>query len=273
MEKFAWIKSSKYFFAGVALASLVGFSVIVYAAAPSGGYNPGATLDPDCAPGDVSPNPCIVNVPASSSVTGGNGLSFDENRVLGLGGTLTADTTIENAGYNLELSGNGGLGINDPTGDADLTIKDSGLLVPWISSYPNSGLSDMTVSGTSIYDGGLSLWITSTGSVDTFSVAGGGFGNSIAGIQDVPITGDEQELGTSGIFVKFGSVTGHTVGENWNVNTKYKSLLLVRSQSNASLLSLDANRFILGNPLGYGNENFAVDLADGNLRRIRGGEL
>jgi len=25
----------------------------LYAAAPNGGYNPGDTLDPDCAPGDV----------------------------------------------------------------------------------------------------------------------------------------------------------------------------------------------------------------------------
>ena len=50
--------------------SIIGYGAFVYAAAPIGGYTPGQTLNPDCAPGDVD---CVVALPASWSLTGNSG--------------------------------------------------------------------------------------------------------------------------------------------------------------------------------------------------------
>jgi hypothetical protein len=49
----------------LSIVALVSYGVfVVYAAAPTGGYNPGTVLDPDCAPGDVD---CIVKLPTPIS--------------------------------------------------------------------------------------------------------------------------------------------------------------------------------------------------------------
>lgn len=46
-------------------ALIAGYGYFVFAAAPSGGYDAGTTLDPDCSPGDID---CTIN---TSSLTGG----------------------------------------------------------------------------------------------------------------------------------------------------------------------------------------------------------
>jgi hypothetical protein len=47
---------------------------VVFAAPPgTGGYNPGETLNPECAPGDTIPEPCIVKLPTGWSLTGDAG--------------------------------------------------------------------------------------------------------------------------------------------------------------------------------------------------------
>ena len=49
------------FFITLSILSIFGYGFFVFAAPPSaGGYNPGETLDPECAPGSITPNPCIV---------------------------------------------------------------------------------------------------------------------------------------------------------------------------------------------------------------------
>ncbi len=57
--KLKLIFNKKNIFILISILSIIGYSFVVFAAAPNGGYTPGATLDPDCAPGD---NDCIVTI-------------------------------------------------------------------------------------------------------------------------------------------------------------------------------------------------------------------
>jgi trimeric autotransporter adhesin len=59
------VRSLSFIF--IALAMFAGYAFLVSAAAPSGGYTPGATLDPDCAPGDTD---CIVQA-SGGGISGG----------------------------------------------------------------------------------------------------------------------------------------------------------------------------------------------------------
>jgi hypothetical protein len=51
------VSSRKFFTAWISLLSIVGYGFFVFAAAPTGGYVPGQTNNPACAPGDVD---CFV---------------------------------------------------------------------------------------------------------------------------------------------------------------------------------------------------------------------
>jgi hypothetical protein len=64
----------KLIFATLSLLSILGYGFFVFAAPPgTGGYNPGETLNPECAPGDTVPEPCIVKLPTGWSLTGDAG--------------------------------------------------------------------------------------------------------------------------------------------------------------------------------------------------------
>lgn len=91
---FIIMKMKKIFFIIISVISLIGYGFFVFAAAPSGGYMPGDTLDPDCNPGDTSPEPCIVQLPSGSSVTADNGLTMTGSN-LQLGGILSQETIID----------------------------------------------------------------------------------------------------------------------------------------------------------------------------------
>ena len=85
----------KTLFATLSLITILGYGYFAFAAAPLGGYNPGGTLDPDCAPGDVD---CVVTLPSSGSVTADNGLTATGSNVQ-LGGTLLNNTQIDQDGF------------------------------------------------------------------------------------------------------------------------------------------------------------------------------
>lgn len=63
MKKISFI-NKKLLFIVVSAFSIIGYSFVVFAAAPNGGYTPGSTLDPDCAPGDTD---CIVALTTGGS--------------------------------------------------------------------------------------------------------------------------------------------------------------------------------------------------------------
>lgn len=96
------MNSKKILFTTLSLFSILGYGFFVFAAPPgTGGYNPGETLDPECTPGDLLPNPCIVKLPLT---TADNGLTVIGSNVE-LGGTLLSDTTITTTGREFVVQG------------------------------------------------------------------------------------------------------------------------------------------------------------------------
>jgi hypothetical protein len=85
----------------ITVITLLLYGVFVVFAAPPGigGYNPGETLNPECAPGDTVPEPCIVKFPLT---TADNGLTVTGSNVQ-LGGTLLQDTVIDQDGNDLNI--------------------------------------------------------------------------------------------------------------------------------------------------------------------------
>ena len=79
----------------ITLFSLVGYGALVFASpnipggplSGSGGFTAGTELDPDCAPNQVAPEPCVVKLPPGESTTANNGLTLTGTNVQ-LGGTL-----------------------------------------------------------------------------------------------------------------------------------------------------------------------------------------
>ena len=82
----------KVLFVLIALFSIIGYGVLVFAAPPSGGYAPGAILDPQCAPGT---DDCTVALNSSGSIAIGNLVgNTDPNSILYTNGDgeLTVDS-------------------------------------------------------------------------------------------------------------------------------------------------------------------------------------
>ncbi len=100
MKKVLSSTSVKYLYMTVSIVSLVAYSFVAFAAAPSGGYTPGAVLDPTCAPGSTSPTPCIVNISASTGLSyAGPVTSGHNNEVLYVDGSgnLASDANFTRA--------------------------------------------------------------------------------------------------------------------------------------------------------------------------------
>ena len=105
------MNSKKLLFTTLSLFSILGYGFFVFAAPPGlGGYNPGETLDPQCTPGDLLPNPCIVKLPLT---TADNGLTVTGSNVQ-LGGVLLQDTNVGLNTFNL--------GINTPSPDHQFQV-------------------------------------------------------------------------------------------------------------------------------------------------------
>lgn len=140
-------------FLSLSILALTGYGFLVYAAAPSGGYTPGATLDPDCAPGDTD---CIVQSSGGAIPT--NGLSSLTGGI-GLGGTLTENTVIDQGDFQYELSRSYDVYVEEDNATYNLY---TGLV---------SGLSDFFVGE----EGKIAAGFVSTVDVPEYDFHGEGF--------------------------------------------------------------------------------------------------
>ena len=79
------IPNKKFLFTVLSVLTIIGYGFVVFAAAPTGGYTPGSTLDPNCAPGDTDCTVTILNGggsnnnPNSILYTDPNGLTTTDN--------------------------------------------------------------------------------------------------------------------------------------------------------------------------------------------------
>jgi len=137
----------------ITLSGIVGFSHAIFAAPPSGGYEPGATLDPDCAPGDTD---CSVQIPISPWIQNGTDVYYDGGNV-GIG-TDSPSNTFEVNGNSLfmgsavfENTGGAGFilagGISGTEGGLYATANDG-----QIATYDESNDLYGYANGALIYD-------------------------------------------------------------------------------------------------------------------------
>ena len=121
----------------ISVLAIIGYSFVVFAAAPLGGYNPGGTLDPDCAPGDVD---CIVALPASWSLTGNSGTDSGVTNFLGT--TDAQDLVFKTNNFEqMRIKSNGliGFGVTNPANEFHMSKTTTGGYDIQSDSYGQQG--------------------------------------------------------------------------------------------------------------------------------------
>jgi endosialidase-like protein len=173
-----FLANKKTWFSIVCIVSLVGYGVFVFAAAPSGGYAPGATLDPGCAPGDTN---CSVNLalaglalgtPVTGQTPSGQVLYTDASSNLASDTNFTRDpsTQYTNILATTSPGQTSGLQINDSplgipiSGAALLTIASDGEAEVFAGNGTGGGLGDATTGFFSGSNSGAQAIITNDAS-------------------------------------------------------------------------------------------------------------
>lgn len=114
-----------------------GYGFFVFAAPPGpGGYNPGETLDPECTPGQLVPEPCIVQLTSGSS----SGWGLSGNTVTG-GVSASIDTVFN------------GVGLNDITITGPFTGDSPATWVIVITATGTPDQMDVIINGDVEYSG------------------------------------------------------------------------------------------------------------------------
>lgn len=84
-------------------------------------------------------------------------------------------------------------------------------------TFTGAGLDDMEASG--VYTGPTAktyrVRIDGTGDADTFEYSTDG--GTTWSETDIEITGEAQAIGSEGVSITFGAVTGHTLSEYWDI--------------------------------------------------------
>ncbi len=214
-----FLKKHKILFLSFLIFFTFSFIIRVFADAPPGGYDAGATLTPDCLPGALLPEPCIVNI------SGGGSDLWSEN------------------GSDIYFSGGKvGVGLDSPL--ANFHILATQTLIPGTpripgtvgtTSYTGVGLDDATFGGQ--YDGGTEDCQVLAGIQDV--APGNGFANDRfvfgfgggpgcnGGGGPVEITPGVAQYLVNGITITFASGTGHTLLEMSPLNELWSADLTV----------------------------------------------
>ncbi len=179
-------------FITLSLFSIIGYSYFAFAAAPLGGYNPGDTLNPDCAPGDVD---CVVTLPSGGSGWSLNGNAGTTAGTNFIGTTDAQDFVVKTNGNQVALFGQNknivfgdssiatgnyaiAFGTNsEATGNLSFAWGDKSHATAerstaWGESYANGMMS--TAFGSATADGGLATaWGDSNTSIGDNSTSFG----------------------------------------------------------------------------------------------------
>lgn len=229
--------------------------VSVFADENSGGYTPGESLNPTCAPNTTD---CLVVISGGSPGGSDTYVQYNDNGAMAgdsnfiwdkinlvfqvgdLGGTVNNTAfTVDDSGKKItgyaplgsitfgdNISGNGTTFVVNDDAQA-ITASVGGHTVVETAQFFGSGLDDMINGGTytgteSVY---YSITIDSEGTPDTFSWTDGTTTEN-----NISITGSEQEL-SDGVTIAFASTTGHTSGDQWNFGAiAYASQLSINSK-------------------------------------------
>ena len=236
-------KYKKTLFATLSLITILGYGYFAFAAAPLGGYTPGQTLNPDCAPGDVD---CVVTLPSGGSVTADNGLTATGSNVR-LGGVLLNDTTITTDGKEFTIQGPNSKLVSgaDPLGFAPV----------FGDAFPGMAMS---TDGTQT--GGLQSWVGTLVEPNNKALTVVGNFDLVNGIQAAMVTEDME--------VNLYSSDGVSGFSNITLNSGSLSL------STSDNLYLYAANFINFNNFGSGRDdsgtnfpaNFLYTDGSGNLQ-------
>ena len=151
-------------------------------------YAPGATLDPECPPGEINCTVLITSGGTSLWTESGSDIYFD--------------------------TGNVGIGTNAPTSKLEINLSSN---ITYHQAFLGGGLDDAIFSGS--YESSIpnSFYITiiEEGSPDIFEFY------DTKGICDpqyaTQITGSPQLL-CDDVYVTFSSISGHTLYDSWEYN-------------------------------------------------------
>lgn len=203
---------------------IVGGGVLVYAAAPTGGYTPGSTLNPDCTPGSVD---CVVTNPVAWNVTGNNGTSPGTNFI----GTTDAQDVVfkTNSVEQLRITQAGRFLSTgqSPTGSTSFGIGVSNETVTGINNAMFGGLNGrFLTTGQFNSSFGLSAFRTATSASDNASFGYFSMKNLTIG------------TGNSGFGTRTFELT--TTG-NYNTAIGYAALQLLGTGSNNIAIGKNTN--------------------------------
>ena len=226
--KFYWPK----IFSIVLFILLIGAYTQIFAIGEP--YDPGETLDPECAPGEINctvslnttegdPIVGAINGIVKSDGAGNIGVvtsgvdvkTINGASILGNGDISLSSSQWETNGDNIYYNdGNVGIGTNTPTSKLEIKLNSE---ITYNQTFSGSGLNDVTFSGE--YNGNTPnafyISIVQEGNPDSFDFYDL---NGECDYQPSTIITGSPQLLCNGIYVTFSSISGHTLYDYWQYN-------------------------------------------------------
>lgn len=163
ITRFQKLLENKRFLFAISVFSIAAYSIVVSAAAPTGGYTPGATLNPNCAPGDTD---CSIRQAWQQNTV--DGFVYNDTDMVGIG-VDAPEYTLDVVGtFNVETIPTVGEMISQRQGDLAFIGGDQGIV--WYSGDQTFGNFIFAAldyqSGNPIYN----LYVTDTTNDANFQI-------------------------------------------------------------------------------------------------------